>query len=414
MNRKTLLITMTIFALIISSMVQQVFACTIFHTTNESGEVLIGRNFDWETEGGRVWFIPASEGNNGIAIFEQLGIDMPYEGINDKGLFIGIAAVPNTSTPFSLFKPMRKSLEMVKIVLEKAQTVDDASKIFSKYTVIFGTFLGNPVVHYKIVDKNGNSAIVEYIENEVKIIRGDNSQIMTNHYISNPKIGSYSEISLERYNTVKNNLKKQDNSIEECQELLKRVSQKTTIWSSVYNLNNQRIYVIYKNLRSKVFDLKNELYQGTHGFNLENLNDGKLLEYPQPKAPIVFRHHSGYGFIGGKGVFHYGGRILLPIGDIKKYGIEITAFDSKGKKFISAGIVLEQRLLGWFNMSIGTIGYFGYGDNSVNVAGLTTNLGWEPDNHIPFKPFVTYRNDVIFSNRTEIAHSLSLGFAFEF
>lgn len=398
----------TVFTLIAFFMAQQVFACTIFHVRSKNGEVLVGRNFDGETDGGRVWFAPAREENNGIVIFEQLGIDMPYEGINDKGLFIGIAAVPDTATPFSLFKPMRKSLELVRIVLEEAENVNEALKIFPKFTVIFGTFLGHPVVHFKIVDKYGDSAIVEYLQGEVKIIKGINSQIMTNHYLSNPELGSYSETSFERYNVIKDSLKKQDFSTKDVQELLKIASQKITLWSNVYDLSNQKIYTIYKNSEIRVFDLKSELYQGKHGFNLE---DNKLLKYPQSKALIVFRPHSGYGVIAGKGASHYGCRILLSTNDIQKYGLEITAFDSKGKKFTSAGIVLEQRLFGWFNMSIGTIGYFNY---SSNVAGLTTNLGWEPDNHIPFKPFVTYRNDVIFSNSIEESHSLSIGFTFEF
>ena len=117
----------------------------------------------------------------------------------------------------------------------------------------------------------------------------------------------------------------------------------------------------------------------------------------------------------GKGVFHCGGRILLSSNGLQKYGLEITAFDGKDAKFTSAGIILEQRLFGWFNMSIGTIGYFGYGDKLLNVPGLTSNLGWEPDNDTSFKPFVTYRNDVIFNRSTiGVLDSLSVGFAFEF
>jgi len=402
------------FSLITLLMTQEIDACTIFHLTDKFGEVLVGRNFDWETDEGRVWFIPASEEKNGIAIFEQVSIDMPFEGINDKGLFIGVAAVPNSATPFSLFKPIRKSLELVKIVLEEAQTVDEALKIFERYTIVFGTFLGYPIIHYKIVDKEGNSAIIEYVENEMKIIKGIDSQIMTNHYISNPEIeaNSNSKTTFERYNAIKDNLMKQDASMTYVQELLKIVSQKHTRWSSVYNLNNQQIMVTYKNSTPRIFALRNELYRGKHGINLE---DGKLLKYPEPKTVIVFRPHSGYGFIAnGKGISHYGGRILLSTNNFQKYGLEVTAFDSKDKEFISIGIILEQRPFEWFNMSIGTVGYFNFGHKSDNAPGLTTNLGWEPDNHIPFKPFVTYRTDVIFSNSIDIVNSLSIGFNFEF
>jgi hypothetical protein len=106
---------------------------------------------------------------------------------------------------------------------------------------------------------------------------------------------------------------------------------------------------------------------------------------------------------------------LLPATDKRRYGLELTQFvDENDESFSSIGIVLEQRLFKWFNMSIGTIGYFDYGVDSDNVIGLTTNLGWEPDNHIPFKPFITYRNDMIFGDETDTIHSLSIGFTWAF
>ncbi len=77
-------------------------------------------------------------------------------------------------------------------------------------------------------------------------------------------------------------------------------------------------------------------------------------------------------------------------------------------------IVLEQRLFHWFNMSIGTIGYFDYGIDSDNLIGLTTGLGWEPDNNIAFKAFITYRNDVVFDQNTDTIHSISIGLSLEF
>lgn len=395
---------------------RQLFACTIFHTKGKNGEIFVGRNFDCEKENIKIWFIPANGEKNGIVVFEQLGVDMPYEGINDKGLFIGIAAVPNTKTPFSLFKPMRKSLEIVKIILEEAQTVDEALKIFEKYTVIFGVFLGNPVVHYMIVDKQGNSAVVEYVNKKIKILKNNKSKVMTNHFVSHPEIIPESKTSFERYDIVMAALTRKDKfSIENIQELLQTVSQKHTLYSNVYDLTNQKIYLTYKNLEIKSFSLKDELYEGAHGYIIKDLNENETLEYQKLKMPIVFRPYSGHGYsIEDKNVFHYGCRILLAASKIKKYGLEITRFNNKDKYFTSIGIVLEQRLWEWFNMSIGTIGYFDYGKNSNNVVGLVTNLGWEPNNSIPFKPFVTYRTDITFSSRMDIVSSLSIGFNFEF
>jgi len=391
---------------------QQVFACTIFYVVDDNGHVLVGRNFDDAGSGGRIWFVPANDENNGIAILERMGVDMPYEGINDKGLFIGIAAVPDTRTPFSIFKPIRKSLEMVRIVLERAQTVDEALEVFSDYSIAFGTFLGFPVVHYMIVDKDGNAAIVEYVDNEIVIIKDPvKSQIMTNHFISHPKLGVKSEALFERFYIVKENIGN-IRTIKDVQNLLRAASQNTTIWSNVYDLSNQEIYVSYKNSQTVVLSLKDELYRGKHGYSLSNLNKADaVLKYRQSDPRMIVRPHFGSGYIEGKSTSHYGIRILFPADDgVKRYGIEITSFD----EFFTAGIILEQRLFGWFNMSIGTVGYFNYGEDPDNVVGLTSNLGWEPDNHIPFKPFVTYRSDVIFVDPVKVINSISIGFNFEF
>ena len=39
---------------LIAVFVYQLSACTIFHTQIEQGATLVGRNFDWDKEGGRI------------------------------------------------------------------------------------------------------------------------------------------------------------------------------------------------------------------------------------------------------------------------------------------------------------------------------------------------------------------------
>jgi len=409
--KKQYILTIILLAFIHSA---ELFACTIFHTTNKDGGVLVGRNFDWETTGGKVWFIPANEKKYGITIFEQNGINMPYEGINTRGLFIGIAQAPTTNTPFLMLKPIRKSLEMVRVVLEEASNVDEAVKIFHKYDVAFGKFLGNPQIHYKIVDASGNSAIIDFIDNKIEVVKNTRAcQVMTNHYESNHNLGKAGETSFERYNTVSDALSKSHQSIQDVQKILKSVSQDITVWSNVYDIENQKIYMSYKGSKSLVIDLKDEMYRGKHGYNLQTLTSKKPLKYKE-ESSLIFRPHFGYGSLDGENMFHYGGRILLPAGEIRKWGLEVTKFVSDDNEFTALGIVLEQRLFEWFNMSMGTVGYFDYGRDSENLIGLTTNLGWEPDNHIPLKPFITYRNDVIFDKNTDVVHSISAGFSFDF
>jgi len=385
-------------------------ACTVFHDTDQEDRVFVGRNFDWDSSGGNIWFIPGDKNNNSITIFEQNGADMPYEGVNNKGLFIAVTAVPDTQTPLSIFKPMRKSLEMIGIVLKQADDVESALKIFPKYTIIFGKFLGYPLIHYKIVDAKGNSAIIEYVHGKLKVIKDDNCQVMTNHYNSNTNIKSDSKTSFKRYNIAKNALKLRKNSPEDIKSILRDTSQKSTIWSNLYDLTNNKLYTSYKNSNYIAINLEKEMYLGVHGYNLEKLKNKKILKYTEKTSLLKIRPHFGYS----SSASHYGGRILLAADNVHSYGLEFTQFNYSSNSFSSLGIVLEQKLFGWFNSSIGTVGYFNYGQNNNNLIGLTSNLGWEPDNSIPFKPFITYRQDIIFDKKTEVIHSISFGFTFDF
>jgi len=131
---------------------------------------------------------------------------------------------------------------------------------------------------------------------------------------------------------------------------------------------------------------------------------------------IVFRPQAGFGYLKTPGtkysgsVFHVGGRLLLSADGSRKYGLEVTYFQLENKdNHTCIGIILENKNWKWFNMSIGTVGFFQYGATSDNPVGLTTNLGWEPEQFKQIKPFITYRTDIIFHDRTVITQSLSLG-----
>ncbi|MFW2331330.1 MAG: linear amide C-N hydrolase [Nitrospinota bacterium] len=399
---------------------ETVFACTVFHTQNKNGNVLVGRSFDWHTEGGNVWFIPGEQGENSITIFEQYGISMPFEGVNNKGLFIAIASVPEADTSLNLLKPMRKSLEMISIALKQADDVDAALKIFPQYTVIFGKFLGYPLVHYKLVDVKGNSAIVEYANNEIKIVRDPKKcQVMANHYNSDESLDAsdplYDEFktSFDRYRIASDRLTSKS-SIKDIQSILKSVSQGHTKWANTYDLVNNKVFISYEGSKAVEIDLESEMYSGSHGYSLTDLEESRQsLEYNEERSVLLVRPHFGTGTMDGETTSHVGARILLKASDVRKYGLELTSFDSDDNNFTSIGIVLEQRLGRWFHQSIGTIGYFGYGEESEDVIGLTASFGWEPDNSIPFKPFAVFRKDLIFDGKDDVG-SISLGFAYSF
>lgn len=388
-----------------------ILSCSIFDTTTIDNKILVGRNFDWTKQPSQINFIPANKTDNGVVLFSSNNIDMPYDGMNDKGMFVAISAVPNSETTVNILKPIRKSLEFVKVILQKASTIDEAIKQFDKYSIAFGQFLGNPLIHFKIVDKLGNTVIVEFIDNKMVILRDDMARVMTNHYVSNISIKSNSKTSIKRFNALKN---KYYNNIEDTFNSLDKVKQNDTLWSNVYDLTNQIVYVRYLNREIVKFNLKDELYKYKKAFyyDMETINSDKTVSYIKSKSDLKVRPHFGFGNHNTK---HYGLRVLLGTNEKQSYGLELTKFKMNNDEFKAIGIVLEQRLWEWFNMSIGTVGYFDYGIDNQDEIGIVSNLGWEPNNHIPFNPFVTFRNDTIFTkDKTKRLNSLSFGMRMEF
>ncbi len=111
-----------------------------------------------------------------------------------------------------------------------------------------------------------------------------------------------------------------------------------------------------------------------------------------------------------------GVRVMLAVNKSKSYGIEISRLllPTKGeeREVTTFGIILEQKLWGWFSMGIGTIGYFGAEPNSGNPVGITSHLGWEPTSDNMLVPFAAFRTDYIWGHETTNISSLMVGLSF--
>ena len=123
---------------------------------------------------------------------------------------------------------------------------------------------------------------------------------------------------------------------------------------------------------------------------------------------ILLRPQAGVGMLDDDKSYHAGLRLLFKASDDKKYGMELTRLFNSKAEYIVAGVILEKKI-GWFNMSIGSVGYFGQSSGTKNYPGFITNLGWEPDTNNKLKPFVTLRQEVIFADKTLPGIAISAG-----
>lgn len=214
--------------------------CTIFSYKTEDGKIIIGRNFDWIQRGGRVHIKPPSRAYglkiNGTIVIEQIGEDRPYDGMNDKGLFVGMAAVCNSEIK-SGFKDMN-NLGLIKYILERASTAEEALYIAKKHDLYYMDDLGYPKVHYMFADKNSNVVIYEEGKIEKCIRLGINEgEVITNFaYYDMLPCDRNDKVKKHFNNKIKDHIEVRNILEEVQQEEVPEYSSVATIYSAIYDL----------------------------------------------------------------------------------------------------------------------------------------------------------------------------------
>ncbi len=234
--------------------------CTILAYKNKDDKTIIGRNFDWIQTGGSVHFVPPARSygieTSGMVLFEQMGEYMPYDGINDKGLFVGMAAVVDSDIKPG-FKDMN-DLGLIRFILERASTAEEALYIAKKQDIYYLEDRGYPKVHYMFADKDNNLIIYEEYRGEKKVqLDNDAVEVITNNscFGNNP---------CERKEKVRESFENNFPNIS-TRQLLEEVKQEElTVYSMEYDLSERSIKVWIEQ------DFENE-----HLFNVKDVEKGK-------------------------------------------------------------------------------------------------------------------------------------------
>ncbi|TGO03188.1 hypothetical protein PN36_11120 [Candidatus Thiomargarita nelsonii] len=221
--------------------------CTIFAVKTESG-TLVGRNFDWLQSGGTMHFVPSQriygQKTFGLFLIEQMGADRPYEGINEKGLFIGCAVTPIDLNPPSTTDTLKfDELGIMRFILERASNVQEAIKLMENVG-LRNSFLNYYLrLHYLIADSAGNVVFYQSGENAIaQVLSNGEGDVITN-FPRSINVGN-----CWRYNTVSLKISSVK-SMESAMNLLGIVKQDITIWSSVYNLSDRRVWFSLSQIR---------------------------------------------------------------------------------------------------------------------------------------------------------------------
>ncbi|MGA1842985.1 MAG: carcinine hydrolase/isopenicillin-N N-acyltransferase family protein [bacterium] len=251
--------------------------CTIFNG-NRDDMVLVGNNEDgaYSTKV-KIWFVPATEKGYGRVCFgwnRCLFFPQAQGGMNDQGLFFDWALCPKSHPPTFSFRKRIGTFGLPESLLAQCSTVDEAIQWLRQYTIPFIRS------HIMLVDRSGDSAVVEWVDGEMKILRKKNDyKVITNFWLSHPELGNY---PCGRYDTVRELMENPPEiSIEYFASILKMVSQHEqteggkecgTIYSTIYDLANGEIYIYYKrDFENPIkLNLERELKKGNHSYTLES------------------------------------------------------------------------------------------------------------------------------------------------
>jgi predicted choloylglycine hydrolase len=247
--------------------------CTCFSAMDSSCRIF-GRNFDYDHHIALILFAHAPNAYSSISVTDisYLGFSasstleeiknssiknrIPYctlDGQNEKGVSAGLMSVPFVQPPYDPGKKNLACCDIIRLVLDYAASTDEAVSLISQYNFKDEKYPS----HYLIADRNGKSAVIEFVNKELKVIRNNEPfQVATNFIIT----GSSAPQSTNcwRYNKVYSALKNANGNINEitAMNILQSASQSITMWSAVYNMNSFSLEICMDKNYDKVYSIK--------------------------------------------------------------------------------------------------------------------------------------------------------------
>ncbi len=248
------------------------FGCSTVYSPTTDGDYIFARNFDYPSAAALLIHTAPDDGYESVSMvnLEHMGYDSenypdgfvnrvallfapycPLDGMNEKGVAIGVLQLDNKPTAQNNGKVDIMTTTAIRLVLDYAADVEEAIELLSQYDM--HSLLGSNF-HYQISDAQGNSAIVEYKNNQMCVYRSEEEyQFCTNFYITDMMNGSGVERQCPRYQGLTQAFEQVGGhfSNEDIEALAEKMwvnyAQSSTQWTSVFNLSDLS-YDIYINM----------------------------------------------------------------------------------------------------------------------------------------------------------------------
>lgn len=175
----------------------------------------------------------------------------PLDGINEKGLAVGVLLIPTVPTNQDTGKVDITTTTAIRMMLDKCASVEEAVEMLEEYDMHSSA---NSCYHFQIADADGKSVVVEYINNEMKIVKPDNNYQCATNFLLTPGDYDFGK-GQDRYQILEDTLTKKEGKLNqnEAMELLSSVAQdphkndqgkiSETQWSCVYDLKEKSVTI---------------------------------------------------------------------------------------------------------------------------------------------------------------------------
>lgn len=247
---------------LISTVKDEKWCCTCFSAFGKGDTPLFGRNFDWRYRAALLLFTdpPNAFASVSMVDIHYCGYDlnpdlstlrsrealldtpfMPFDGLNEKGVAIGIMAVPHVELPNDPQKKTLNELSVVRLVLDYAKNTEHAISLIQQYNIS----MNEVPLHFLIADRTGKSALVEFVNNKMQVMYNQEAfQVSTNFIVFNTLNNVMGKCW--RYDKSHQTLLEKSGQISsaEAKDILQSVSQGNTIWSAIYNMKSGDIQIV--------------------------------------------------------------------------------------------------------------------------------------------------------------------------
>lgn len=241
------------------------FGCSLLAAMGGDSRVY-GRNFDWTFSPALLLFTEPSDGYASVSMVDLAylfpaaplyltelpvaervpllhAFSIPFDGMNEAGLAIGMAAVPWSLGPsYDPAKPDIDSIGIIREVLDHAANVTEAISIFESSNV---RTTAGPPIHYLLADRSGSTAVVEFYEGELAVLWSEVPwHLATNFLCADQWPSVFGQCP--RYDRLAERLEETGGVLSWLQglDLLREVSQPgLTQWSIIYDLAAGQVYV---------------------------------------------------------------------------------------------------------------------------------------------------------------------------